>query len=261
MRKIMLFLFCVIFGVSSAAYANPIGINILSSDYHVWGNLAATLCFYDSHTNIFLKSELLYKTYDESATVPISRSVNVDSTDFYDYSGTDVFSVETKSSGHMFGTWTQGTVKVEIYPISMLPDPYTGEASVAYADAQWTFQTCGTTLQINIDWWDNYAWSETMIWFSDITTGTELLYGLAQGIEFRGTILGTPFELDDVFNISVDPSHIYSMRMYAKSSSCNDSPAIKMNATLISVPEPSIIQLLFIGLLSILGISRNIFQK
>ena len=77
------------------------------------------------------------------------------------------------------------------------------------------------------------------------------LYGSLRGSEIAS--------LGRVFDLELDTTHEYSLRMYAEAESCEDSQQVKMNAS-ISVPEPATMLLLVSDLIGLLGLRRK-FKK
>jgi len=65
--------------------------------------------------------------------------------------------------------------------------------------------------------------------------------------------------LGRVFDLKLDTTHEYSLRMRAKDESCEDSQQVKMTAS-ISVPEPASMLLLVSSLIGLLGLRRK-FKK
>ena len=106
-NKFQLGLCSIVFLISMAtnAFANP--IQILDSDYHIWGNVGAQ--FFNVYYDESGREQLEYvsstlKTYDIYSSYPISDSLSLYSRIFQAASSVDVFSVAASAGSQSYYT-------------------------------------------------------------------------------------------------------------------------------------------------------------
>jgi len=249
MKKITVLFICLLVIFSSAVSVHATGIDILSSQYHIWGNVAGTLATYTNDHELIMQ-EQIYILYDVTSTVPVSREVSFGEEIFgvdvvYAKSNADLFSVYAESESHeSFGVWTENH------------EFYASYGNDAFAEATWLFKPLGASVQIVFDELYRLYWFEIgKVWLTDLTTGTEILYGQLESCGIHGSLLGSE-TCGHVFDLKLDTTHKYSLKMYAEAESADDSPAVKMTASM-SVLEPTTMLLLGFGLISLAGLKKR----
>lgn len=230
--------FCsIILLTNIVSNASAMPIEVLSSDYHIWGIISGKIYpLYGVH-------ELISESYDFYSSQPISHYVTFEEeypgTYFWATSSGEAFHTNVESSSHSYG------------------EIFLGGPNAAYADSTWVFKTPSNQVNIDFDWSYSqqrslcYAFGE--IWLEDLTAGTELFYlkaGPPGGITLDGH-----YTLD----LDLDPTHLYSLRTYSQATSGDDSIGYDINAA-FSVPEPSTILLMGAGIVG-LAFARKKLKK
>src|SRR5688572_15856043 len=78
MKKRIAFCLLLMCGMVQNANGMPLnGIDLLSSEYHIWGNVALNLTYGDSSGQT-TATEFLYRSYDVHSVIPVTRSVTGD---------------------------------------------------------------------------------------------------------------------------------------------------------------------------------------
>lgn len=235
MRRIKAILvFSLVLLSASAAYST--GITLISSDYHIWGNINA------------LKdgAQTFFDSYDLNSTIASSREVT--------------FKEEYPALGNQFLAKSEAqSFSTQVYASSLSgPAPYpggsffqAGAGNDAFANAIWNFQPSSSQLNIDLAWsfLDNrstgYSFGE--IWLRDLTLGTDLLYLKADGQSIYTDLLTLAGHYS--LQLNVDPLHLYTLRMFSQADSGSDTIGYNIAASFsASVPEPSTILLLGAGL-------------
>lgn len=119
--------------------------------------------------------------------------------------------------------------------------------------ASWTFEPIGTTLDVGLNIYEynflgNYA--GMVVSLQDITDSTTLLS--IDPAALGPLVVGVTIDEDLAF--AVDPAHVYQFSISAWSHVYDGDEATQsVTATLTSVPEPSALWLLWIGLCGVYG--------
>jgi len=121
---------------------------------------------------------------------------------------------------------------------------YTDAGASAYAEGRWVFRPHGTTLNLQIEVWNLWEDDPLTIELTDTTAAKQLYYhnGTTSGGNTKTTSepwpygFGWHFPIIEVF--SVDPTHIYEMHLYMKSSSSSDGPYSGFVKATVPIPAP-----------------------
>ncbi len=236
MRRIKAILvFSLVLLSASAAYST--GITLLSSDYHIWGNINA----------VKDGAQTFFDSYDLNSTIASSREVT--------------FKEEYPALGNQFLARSEAqSFSTQVYASSYSgPAPYPGGSFFQVGAGNDAF---ANAVQLNIDlawsFLDNrstgYSFGE--IWLRDITLGTDLLYLKADGQSIYTDLLTLAGHYS--LQLNVDPFHLYTLRMFSQADSGDDTIGYNMAASFsASVPEPSTIFLLGAGLSSLAWFGRR----
>lgn len=227
----------------STGAAAPVGMEILGSAYHLWGNTTYTVSYWDANGQ-FTGSEFLPHSYDLFSILPASQSLSEAYGAGAAFSGAGEFFVDAASRAYGnlgYPTPDGGTADYNpVYP------------NDAYAEATWTFRTDGSTLHLDLSpgYWDLFV--DGHLWLNDLTTGA--------------AILDVPYadmfgpEAANRWSIAIDPAHTYSMRMYGAANSNNDDYAVRLD-TGVRVPEPGTLMLLGISVFGLFGPGVRFFVR
>jgi len=201
--------------VLCAGYTKALTVNIISQQYHVWGNYS-----YTDHGSGLTYSD----SYDIADVLPVSGSVTY-SASLYSYSGTGLLSVSAGSdavNGHL------------------------GGKAGGYAEGDWVFspQAGYNTLELKFNLYSGYDYDTVQVLLEDITAGSQM-YGCNNLIiAFNHPEVHQVLPSTEIF--SVDPAHQYHLHAYTVSSANFDgiwSHGIAVNIT----PEPATILILALG--------------
>ncbi len=200
-------------------WAGPTGMNILSQTHHIVGYAG------------FTGAEGGYHPYDITASHPISLSVTSWSSDFdYDYyeagSSTGFFSVSAYAN-----RWYSRAVAESTYVFQMEDD--------------------SETLTFSVHGWRSFHYFESTVELTlkDLTTGT-ILENYVDSGPYDETF---PYLIAWTGVYTVDPAHIYSLRLYAWADG-GDSWADTFLA--VSIPAPGAMMLGIIGA-GLVGLCRR----
>jgi hypothetical protein len=216
-----------------SASATP--VTILSSEHHVWGNIDGTI----NEVSDFeiVSSQSIHREYDLT-----SSAATVGSVDAHDFgfigapittSNADLFSLEAETAS--MSSW--GTVGSREYEFNA--NGNSNSENDACAQGIWTFQTAENNLSVAF-LYNPGPYSTLNVWLTDLTTGSELLYG---DLSLPGENLDT--------TILTDINHVYELKMYIKAESAGDVDSASLDANLYStpVPEPETFALLFLSII------------
>lgn len=260
MKKALLLCCSVMFMVASQVNCYTGEINVLSSEYHVWGGISGEL-IQEPH-GVVLSD--INRGYNETSSSPISRSLDL--TDL----GVHVNSHHASSTTDLFSLGVSAVDGFGHHSPTTDPDTYVVAASDASAEASWTFETSGNNLSVDFGIDLGYACRQDM-WLTDLTDGTELFHGYSSpgAPNFSVNLMGQDVFVDlgsqvFSFNILVDPTHDYAITMYARAYPGGN--AISKGEMIVdvscSVPEPATILLIGTMLFGIAGCRiRKKFKK
>jgi hypothetical protein len=244
MKKLLAFVNILLLGVCSVILlTNPVAnaldmpIEILTSDYHIWGDISGTL-----GPSGPASPPTFSQTYDETSGVPINQSISYAPFDetppsLMASSTTDIMSV---------GSYTSASSRLGVM----------NDRSNAFAEATWTFKPLYSDLNLVISGVASQrAFWEGRVSLIDLTTDKEVLNII------YGSLYAGPGNRDITFDeiIAFDLNHMYSFKLFAGSDSADDSNYISLGAK-YSVPEPSTMLLIGTGLVVLVGISRRKFR-
>ncbi len=218
MRRLSV-VFATVLICGGAVRAGSSGIEVLSESYHVWGEIGFS-GFYDS--------------YDTTDSVPVEGNLSV-----------------TPDSEMLWATiWAQsrtwhgaGMMGPDTYGVSVWAADYSGEPFVevdAGAEVSLSFRPLHPVMQLA--WWADptFGGSGVYSWLSVTdTSDSSTLY-------FHDNILPEWTWGDDA-ELSVDPTHIYSLHLCSGMSIAHDSPVFAELITLRSIPAPGAFSLGVMG--------------
>jgi hypothetical protein len=228
--------------MASKAPAMPVELELLSGNYHIWGDIGAVVLDPDGVTE-----ETLFESYNLYSTQLISQDVSF----VEDYP----ISADLMRAGSSIEEFHSNVSAVAHgYPMGKL----TTSGSNAYTDATWTFRpVTGHTTNIEFIWSNSpgsrpgfgFSW----IHINDLSDGTDLFHLLADYsyISCPGCVGNYQLSLD------LDPTHIYSMELFSQANAHDDSA--EWNTTAVfRVPEPSTSILLCAGIVLFLFARKGV---
>lgn len=270
MKRILTFCLslAVFFAIHPNCYSSE--INVLSIEYHVWGNLDGTV-WTDPSDSDLINPQSIYRSYDVTSSSPISASVDL--ADFgIEY--THISSVAGSYSLYTSADSCQragqiGTTGYEFYPAST-----TAEPNDAFAEMNLIFEAPGSFLNFEIEGSGGiYIDSIPEISLYDITSDFELfsleisfddvLYGELLGEAFYQDPYPSPYPPTFNLLVPIDSAHEYHLRTYTRAESNDDEEGSHISVAVTAVPEPSTMFLLgasLIGMLSYPKLNRKKFR-
>ncbi len=255
------FLMVVLIFAFSCPSAFAIPVTILNSDYHIWGHIYGHLDRRSPENSTWDFAQSVDREYDVSSSSPISYSLDMTEFDIpytshHATSTADLFSLGASAAdgmgGRSFGS--EGVTSVTAF-------------SHSFAEAIWTFETIGNYLTVDLSVVHGYSCDQD-VWLYDLTDNTVLFEGASQGsfgLEFSVNLLGQEFMLptgtshDYSFDISVDPTHVYAIKMYTETDPGGNGPSSGTMSVDVSsrVPEPATVLLLCIGIAGFAGLTGS----
>lgn len=234
--------FSLLIFMASKVYCLP--INILSSEYHVSGELNVDKLIWDLKNNTIISSEHIIRPYDLTSNTLISYKDNVDGVNSV-LSTTDEFSVSAKAVDLEYEKYfgDENEYRIE----------YFGMGNHALAEATWVFKTTGEYLHIGYDLdlggMTISPWSGGYMSLTDLTTVSVLLN--EQILALNSIYVSLP-------DLIINQTHEYELKIRAAVSAADDIQDISISANISSsVPEPSGSILLFTCLIGLMGITKK----
>jgi hypothetical protein len=218
MRRWTVFLGALL-ACAATAEAKFSGVEILSEGYHVRGTISIP-GFSDS--------------YDVGASVPVSASIDTSGGGMPPEYVAWAESLTTCGPG-MMGPDVYG-VRAWAYELG-LAQPF--EVS-ALAEIAVNFRPYGPILEFA--WWAEPTWGGSGVYCSAVITDTSD----SSSLYSRDNIMPDWTSFDDV-RLWVDPTHIYSLHLYAGMAGPSENPALAEVITLQSIPLPGALPLAAIG--------------
>jgi hypothetical protein len=210
---------CFIF-VAGNAMATPTPVEMISSSFHTWG---------------FGSRGLASFSWDQSASVPVNGggfiSQSTDSVDIKAGSSADFFSASAYSSAYSWGS-PNPFAQANAESIMIYRPLYNMDSlSITYASEMGEFTHISEEL-------------------TDITSGIQL-WSLVKKL---GIIVK---EGTDTIDYDFQTDHIYELRLFIHTDSNRDHDSGQIwTDSIVAVPEPSIMVLLFISMISVAGLRR-----
>jgi hypothetical protein len=216
----------LVLGTVSPASASPIGIDIVSSQYHVWGSIGAGVSTFDANHQL-VSSTTVVLPYDITSSNPIDYS-NAYTQAFVTSASAGEFFVSTSSSSTLNFIPTADGGEIDLKALF-------GQTNFANAQADWTFRPLGTTLDATANGPISGLFANGSFLLTDLTTGLVL----AQATHFAE------------FSLDVDPTHLYGLSLTSHSDSHSDAWNYTMSADIRAVPEPGTALLLGLGFVAV----------
>ena len=227
---VLLWITFVSFSVVQAAHSNS--INLLSSEYHIWGNVHAAEEPYP------IGGKEIFESYDIYSISPVDYYVTFEEEYpshgflYRAESNTDLFYQYVLARSSSYGGYG-GT----LHPLS---------GNDTFAESSWTFQTPSNSVIFDFNWTylTGRIFTFSEVWLTDLTTGTDMYY-------FKTTYLS---EHNLWLEMNLDPTHIYNLKMYSMAESADDYTGSHLSLS-VNVPEPHINFLLVTGFILLLSLS------
>ena len=120
----------------------------------------------------------------------------------------------------------------------------------SWAKSEYTFETQASSLDVRFygDWWTTLAETEYSVTFFDLTEGQQI--GIFEGSDYGSHTL----EFDVLRQVTVNPTHMYRLDLYARASSGDGGNALlncDIAAAIAVVPAPGAFMLGAIGVATV----------